>query len=280
MALDELRAEAFALIGGNDALAATELLYGTYERGVSQLRKAREAESTSVGFKVAEKQTLQLIEDTTVANVDEAMETIRAIVFDTVMADNDAAVLFYERLSDYASGDIKVYRDYVVNQTRSTMELPEDAETGEDIEVEFTADELRELRAMAEAAWNFAGNPKLTPEKDADEFAARTKQLKNGEQKLAFSQLRGLDSTTPEKTDNSVTVSRLIYTVDGDELPAGTSLSVVGMWYLSSSDWTVSVSDIKEAVQKATGTEYKDLDNIEDVEINGHVFSRRRDKVS
>lgn len=279
MALNDLRAEAFALIGANDAEAATELLFGTYERGVSQHRKAREAESASVGFKVAEKQTLELIDDSTVQSVDEAMSTIRSIVFDTVLADNDAAVLFYERLGDYASGDLKVYRDYVVNQTRNSMELPEDEDTGEAIELDYTVDELRELRAMAEAAWNFAGKPALVASEE-DETVAQTKKLKDGGLKLAFSQLRGLDNSTPEKTDNSVSVSRLIYTVDGEELPAGTSLSVVGMWYLSSYDWTVSVSDIKEAVQQATGSEYKDLDAIENVEINGHVFSRRRDKVS
>lgn len=280
MNIQELIAQATKAATEDGFGAATAVLYRAYEQAVADIRAAREQSEASAGTKLVLEQ-LDFSDETQVLAF-EAMNEVREVVFQAVSTDRDAAILLYDALKDYASNEVKDFRDDLISQYKRGMSVtvePEEEAALPDV----TTEELKDLRSKALAFWTVDGMPKLNPtdaEVAEDELIPKTKTLKDGSLTLAFSNLpknlKGGESTDSSSKADGTTHSRLRYTVDSTELPPGTSMSQVGLWYLSSPDWTVTVEEVKREVAKQTGTEYKDAGDFE-VEVNGHVLSRRRE---
>lgn len=70
---------------------------------------------------------------------------------------------------------------------------------------------------------------------------------------------------------------QLTFSVDGETLPTSTSLTTVAMWYLEAPstphDWTLTIEEIKAAVEEKYGKRFGEIENFE-VEIFGHSLSR------
>lgn len=271
--------------------AALEILYRAYEKTVADIRAARESSDSSSGTK----QVLETLEfsDTERRAVDIAMQDVRQSVFEAVGEVPNSAILLYDALKDYASNEVKDYRDDLISEAKRGMSLPE-----EDVELpDVSVEELKDLRNKALAFWTVDGMPELEAlpltdedgevvedeegEQAVDPLSPKTKKLKGGELTLAFSNLPKNLGPAKESTDSKPSDgtrhSRLRYEVDGTLVPANTSLTSVALWYLSSYDWTLTVEEVKRVVSQEVG-EWSNVDNFE-VTINGHTLKRYRENI-
>lgn len=273
MELQELQEQAFALVGEGKTLEAAELFYRAYEESVAAIRKAKEASESSVGVKKVLEELEYTDEDHKL--VETAMEKVRNAIFDAIKESKVTSVLLHEKLKDYASDEVQLYRKHVINEAGKSMNIDTEAE---ELDVDIDAETLKTLKSSAEAFFTVAGSPLVTPDDKAPEHSLTSKQLKSGV-KLAFSNLPSGVSTTEKSeksTDSSVKHSQLMYSVGGVTLPAGTVLSTLCLENISSSDWTVTIDELKSAVVKASdyATEYSKLNDEWTVELNGHVIRR------
>lgn len=268
----DLQTTSMELAAKQDFLGAAELWFRWHEEVIAEYREAKAASDTSTGTKAVLDNLEVTDEDRQVA--ESAMETVRVAIFEALTTNPTASVLLYDSLRDYASDEVKDYRDDVIRQVKRGLDVED---TDEATLPEISADELLQARTMADSFWRIAGAPTINPD-DEDDAALSTKKLKSGEYKLAFSNLpKNVENKEVSETQNGVTTTRLRYEVDGELLPAGTTLSAVGLWFISSPDWTVSVADIKAAVKTQTDRDYKDVEDFK-VDVNNHLLRRFREK--
>lgn len=270
------------LLTQDDALGAAELFFEEYEQQVANYKAAKAASDSGVKTKEV-LSALEFTEEQEAA-VNELITEFRSRVFHALMEDPDISVLLYDALSDYNSDNVKEFRDSVVSRYKKAMHVEDDTP-----EPEIDEDFLSQLRTQAEAFWRIAGGQEVSPsKKDLAEnpHLFRTKKSKSGEVSPAFSRKPNSPSDNKESAGGQevsngkgVTTYFQRYEVDGEAIPARTSLSEVGLWYLSSPDWTVSVAEIKSAVEKQTGKKFGELGSDDfEIEINGHTLKRYREK--
>lgn len=280
MNIEDLKNHAMKAMMEDGPEAALRIYFEEYEQTVASIRAAREASDSSVGTKKV-LEALEFSQEEEDATF-HTMQDVRQVVYNALIEQPRLSVLLYEALRDYASNEVKDFRDDVIRQAKRDFELPDSEEETELPDID--SETLKSLREQAEAFWVVAGRPELSPsdkELKDNPYAPKTKQLKDGSHKLSTSNLpKNFDPKEVNEQDKSVKHSRLRYEVDGHEVPAGTPLSAVGLWYVSSPQWTLTVDEIKREVvrQSDHAAEYKDVGDFE-IEINGHTLRRYRENI-
>ena len=265
---EEIRAEVLALITKQEFAEAVALGYQNYEALVAHAKESGSKDSTSTK---AVREHVQNLEEYEPAHelASEALDVLKMQVFNLIQENPLVAVAFYDLIGDWNSGDVKLFRDHVLKFYKA--DVATDDEEGE--ELDFDKDDLESLKVLVESAWNIAQRPE-PKDKKSPEFNVATR--KSGEKYLKFSRLpKGLgekDETSPTE-NNGVTVKRQVYYVDG-ERSTHRNLSGVAMWELSDGIHIFTASDVKAAVEKATGQKFGESGDFS-IEFNGHKLERR-----